>query len=69
MSLLKVDNLGIRYGETGYPVVEQLSFALEQGEVLGLVGESGSGKTQSALGIMGLLPPQACMRGSVLLDG
>ena len=39
--------------------VDDISFALETGESLGLVGESGSGKSMLALALMGLLPPGA----------
>jgi oligopeptide/dipeptide ABC transporter ATP-binding protein len=38
-------------------VLEDVSFTLGAGEVLGIVGESGSGKSMLALTIMGLLPP------------
>ena len=42
--------------------VNDVSFALDEGETLGIVGESGSGKTMLALALMGLTPPGA--RGS-----
>ena len=38
-------------------ILEDVSFTLRAGEVLGIVGESGSGKSMLALTIMGLLPP------------
>ena len=37
-------------------IVDQVSFDLNQGEVLAVVGESGCGKTKTAEAIMGLLP-------------
>lgn len=68
MSLLEVDNLTVSYPGTDEPAVASLSFALERGESLGVVGESGSGKTQTALAIMGLLPANANVRGSIKFD-
>jgi peptide/nickel transport system ATP-binding protein len=49
--------------------VNNVSFALEKGESLGLVGESGSGKSMLALALMGLLPPGARARGEAWLAG
>ncbi len=42
---------------------------IEAGECLGVVGESGSGKTQLLLSILGLLPPQARLGGSMRYRG
>jgi oligopeptide/dipeptide ABC transporter ATP-binding protein len=47
--------------------VDDISFALETGESLGLVGESGSGKSMLALALMGLLPPGARVHGEAWL--
>ena len=51
--------------------VEDVSFDLDAGEVLGIVGESGSGKSVTALSIMGLLPqpPARIAAGSVRFAG
>ena len=66
MSLLEVRDLSIRYDEA--TVVDALSFAVDAGESVGLVGESGSGKSQTALAILGLLPRQARVGGSIRFD-
>jgi len=47
--------------------VNDLSFALGEGETLGIVGESGSGKTMLALALMGLEPPGAQRSGEAWL--
>ena len=51
--------------------VNDVSFALNKGELLGVVGESGSGKSVTMMSLLGLLPmPPAQIRGGqVLLDG
>ena len=67
MSLLEVSGLSIRYA--GEAVVEDVSFSVDEGESVGIVGESGSGKSQTALALLGLLPKQADVSGSVKLGG
>ena len=67
MSLLDVTGLCIRYGDSA--VVDGLDLFIEEGESVGLVGESGSGKSQTALAILGLLPPQAVVSGSIEFAG
>ncbi|MEL7184809.1 MAG: ABC transporter ATP-binding protein [Pseudomonadota bacterium] len=67
MSLLDVTGLTIRYGDT--TVVDGVDVFVERGESVGIVGESGSGKSQSALAILGLLPADAEVSGSIEFDG
>ena len=58
MSLLDVKNLRVRF-ETHHgtvKAVDGVSFALDEGETLGLVGESGSGKSVTNLALLGLIP-------------
>ncbi|MGV4529265.1 ABC transporter ATP-binding protein [Ornithobacterium rhinotracheale] len=62
--LLKVENLSISFGEK--KVVNNLSFSLSAGEILGVVGESGSGKSLTSLAIMHLLPKYARTEGKIL---
>jgi peptide/nickel transport system ATP-binding protein len=50
--------------------VDDVSFTLAAGEVLGLVGESGSGTSMTGYSIMGLIePPRRRVAGRILLDG
>ena len=48
--------------------VRDVSFSLARGQTLGLVGESGCGKSITALSLLGLLPEQAQVGGSVRFD-
>lgn len=68
MSLLSVRDLTIAFGRRP-AVVTGLDLELEPGQRLGLVGESGSGKTVTALAVMGLLPENARVTGSIRLAG
>lgn len=43
MSLLRANNISVSFG--GVKAVQNVSFSIEQGEVLGLIGPNGSGKT------------------------
>ena len=71
MPLLEVTNLSVRLQTQRGPAdaVRNVSFALERGETLGLIGESGCGKSITAMSLMGLLPDNAQVSGSIRFDG
>ena len=67
-SLLRVEHVTISYN--GIPTVEDVSFELQQGEILGIVGESGSGKSTIVKAIMGLLGEEGLVtRGDIWYKG
>ena len=72
MSLLKIKNLKTyfhtRAGTTR--AVDDISFSIDQGEIVGVVGESGSGKSVTCHTMLGLLPqpPAKVEGGSVIFD-
>src|SRR3954471_10256329 len=69
--LLQVTDLNVRFPtEDGLVhAVRGVDYTLRSGEVLGIVGESGSGKSVTSLAVMGLLPSNARVTGSVKLEG
>jgi ABC-type dipeptide/oligopeptide/nickel transport system ATPase component/ABC-type dipeptide/oligopeptide/nickel transport system permease subunit len=71
--LVKVTNLGVGYPQADgsvKKVVDDVSFHVDRGEIVGIVGESGSGKSQTAFSILGLLPDNArIVGGSIQFDG
>jgi len=70
--LVKVENLTVRFGERDAAVnaVNGVSFALHEGEVLGILGESGSGKSVTLRALMRLLPPRkATIGGRIAIAG
>ncbi len=71
MALLEVEDLEVELVVGGHhrPVLRGVSFAIDQGEALGLVGESGSGKSMTARSILRLLPAGARVSGRISFDG
>lgn len=70
--VLMVDRLTVDYPSRGGHVraVDQVSFALEAGSVLGIVGESGSGKSSIGMALMGLTAAShALVGGKMCFDG
>ncbi len=71
--VLQVTQLSTRFKTRGGDVhaVNNVSFDLRPGELLGVVGESGSGKSVTMMSLLGLLPsPPAMVSGvSVMFDG
>lgn len=72
MSLLQVKNLVVEFpGRRGtLRALDDISFDIAPGEILGVVGESGAGKSLTGASIIGLLePPGQVASGQILLDG
>ena len=69
MSLLEIEDLRVTFGRRRKVAVDGVSFTLGERERLGIIGQSGSGKTVIALSIMGLLPENARVSGSIRLAG
>ena len=70
--LLQINNLSIDFitaSET-VPAIKNISFEVNQGEILAIVGESGSGKTITSLSVLQLLPSAAAhsQKGEILFS-
>lgn len=62
--VLAVENLHKSYG--GRPVVNNISFDIYPGEVVGLLGPNGAGKTTTFYSVVGIIQPDA---GRISVDG
>ncbi|HEX4943201.1 MAG TPA: ABC transporter ATP-binding protein [Usitatibacteraceae bacterium] len=70
--LLQVDGLCMHFFTKAGVVkaVDDVSFSVGRGEILGLVGESGSGKSMTGYSIIGLIdPPGRIVEGRIVFDG
>ena len=72
MSLLQVKNLVVEFPSRHGTLraLDDISFDIAPGEILGVVGESGAGKSLTGAAIIGLLePPGRVAGGQILLEG
>ncbi|MDR7186539.1 peptide/nickel transport system ATP-binding protein [Microbacterium trichothecenolyticum] len=69
--LLEVSGLSVDFAVDNYwvPAAKKLNYSVESGKALAIVGESGSGKSASSMAMLGLLPSNARVTGSVKLGG
>jgi len=69
--ILEVHDLGVDFWVDGtwYPAAIDMNYDVMPGEVLAIVGESGSGKSSSSMALLGLLPSNARVNGSIKLKG
>jgi ABC-type glutathione transport system ATPase component len=71
VSVLTVNNLSVRYadGFAARGALDEVCFSMEKNEVVGVSGPSGSGKTTVALALLGLLPADATVSGTIAFGG
>ena len=69
-NLIEVNHLSVTFhnGKNVNNAVQDVTFRIKEGEVLGVVGESGSGKSVSAMSIMRLTPGEIS-GGEILFEG
>ena len=71
-ALLQVKNLVVEFPQRrgALRALDDISFEIAPGEILGVVGESGAGKSLTGAAIIGLLePPGRVASGEILLEG
>ena len=62
--LLVVESIELAYGDV--PAVRDVSFTVDEGEIVTLVGSNGAGKSTTLRGVAGLMRPR---RGRILFQG
>jgi ABC-type glutathione transport system ATPase component len=70
--LLRVSDLTVRYAKASAsltPALRDIHLDICNGEIVGVLGESGCGKSTLALAILGLLPRDAHVAGSISFSG
>nr|WP_083876251.1 ABC transporter ATP-binding protein [Kineosphaera limosa] len=69
--VLEVEGLRVDFGvdKQWVPAAMDMKYHVDAGEVLAIVGESGSGKSASSMALLGLLPSNSRVQGSVKLRG
>ncbi len=74
--ILEIQNLSISFqqydkgfGRTDLDVIRDLNVTVHEGEMVAVVGSSGSGKSLLAHGILGILPYNGAIGGTILYDG
>ena len=74
--ILSVEHLSITFTRYGrglsrreLPAVRDLSLTVKPGQVVAVVGSSGSGKSLLAHGILGILPYNGALGGTILYEG
>lgn len=74
--ILKTEGLSVWFRQKGrgfrqriLPGVRDLNLEIRRGEIAAVVGSSGSGKSLLAHAVMGILPYNACMSGTILFRG
>jgi len=70
MTLLSVRKLRVEIAHPSHPIVpiDDVSFEVARGEIVGIAGESGSGKSLTLKALIGLTPPGASQTGELLID-
>ena len=70
-TVLELRHLRTEFGSREYPLVavDDVSFSVGAGEILGLVGESGSGKSITLRSILGIVRPRGRVGGEILWKG